>query len=306
MESLKKQFELFLSELERKDFSVKTVLSYKGDLNDFSRFIQDEINKAEIAVSEIDLKLLRSFLIWLKRKKISHRSIQRKMSTLSSFFRYLEKRGKIRKNIIKSLTLPKVKAGLPRFLNEKQMEKLLQLPFEQNLFGLRDKAILEIFYSTGIRLSELSNLSLSDIDFKGEVIKVLGKGKKERIVPIGQKALMALKQYLNSKKEWLISQAIEEKGVLFINRFGGKLSDRGIKRIVKKYLMQVSEDKKVSTHTLRHTFATHLLDNKADLMAVKELLGHKDLSTTQIYTHVTIEHLKKVYQKAHPRAEKER
>jgi len=305
MESLKKQFELFLLELEGKNFSAKTVLSYKGDLNDFSRFIKDETGKAEIAVPEIDLKLLRSFLIWLKRRKISHRSIQRKTSTLSSFFRYLEKKGKIKKNVIKSLTLPKIKVGLPRFLSENQMEKLLQLPFEQSLFGLRDKAVLEVFYSTGMRLSELCSLSLSDIDFKGEVIKVLGKGKKERIVPIGRKALASFKEYLNKKKEWLASQGIKENEVLFVNRFGGKISDRGIKRIVKKYLMQVSEDKKVSTHTLRHTFATHLLDNKADLMAVKELLGHKDLSTTQIYTHVTVEHLKRIYQKAHPRAEKE-
>ncbi|HEX9916118.1 MAG TPA: tyrosine recombinase XerC [candidate division Zixibacteria bacterium] len=306
MQDLEKQFQLFLAELDGKDYSTHTVSSYRLDLEDFSRFLESEKKDTNSPFSDIDLKLLRNYLIWLKRRRITHRSIRRKISSLSSFFKFLERKGKLKENVVKQLTLPRSKQELPRFLSEEQMRKILDSSFDETLWGKRDKAILEVFYSSGIRLSELKGLGVSDIDFRGECIRVLGKGKKERVVPIGQRAIQSLREYLDERKKWLRDKDIKEQDTVFVNKFGDRLSSRGIERLVKKHLLKISEDKKVSTHTLRHTFATHLLDHEADLMAVKELLGHKDLSTTQIYTHVTLQHLKKVYQKAHPRAEKER
>jgi integrase/recombinase XerC len=198
------------------------------------------------------------------------------------------------------LLTPKMKKRLPEVLSVAQMKKLLDKREKEDIWELRDKAILELFYSTGIRLSELASLDFSCVDFNGGTVRVLGKGKKERIVPVGRKAISALKDYL--KARGLLSEI--ETSAVFINRLKKKLSSRGIARIVKKNLAKISEEKKVSPHTLRHTFATHLLDAGADLMAVKELLGHKNLSTTQIYTHVSVERLKKVYKQAHPRAER--
>jgi integrase/recombinase XerC len=182
------------------------------------------------------------------------------------------------------------------------MEELLKLPHREDILGLRDSAILELFYSTGMRLSELSGLGLSSIDFKDEVIRVMGKGKKERIIPVGAEALSVLKSYLSQRNLYIKDLSSFDGETVFLNRSGKKLSSRSIARIVKRYAQKVSEDKKTSPHKLRHTFATHLLDEGADLLAVKELLGHSSLSTTQIYTHVTTERLKKVYKKAHPRA----
>jgi integrase/recombinase XerC len=194
-----------------------------------------------------------------------------------------------------------MKKKLPEVLSVIQMKKLLDEKGKEDVWGLRDKAILELFYSAGIRLSELASLDLSSIDFNGGTIRVFGKGRKERIVPVGRKAISALKDYLKARE--LLSRI--ETSAVFINRLKKKLSARGIARIVKKNLARISEDKNVSPHTLRHTFATHLLDAGADLLAVKELLGHKNLSTTQIYTHISVERLKKVYKKAHPRAERQ-
>ena len=180
------------------------------------------------------------------------------------------------------------------------MENLLDLPNSEKIWGLRDKAILELFYSSGLRLSELTNLKFSSVNFAKETLKVLGKGAKERIVPVGEKALEALKNYLSALREQKID--FEESVTLFFNQKKGKLSARSISRIVKKYLSFVSEGQKASPHTLRHTFASHLLEGGADLKAIQEMLGHKSLSTTQIYTHLNLGHKKRVYQKAHPRA----
>jgi integrase/recombinase XerC len=201
------------------------------------------------------------------------------------------------------LSSPRRKKSLPSFLTVSQMESLLQAPSKEKLAGMRDAAILELFYSTGMRLSELSALSLSDIDFAGQLIRVMGKGKKERIIPVGSEALVALTLYLKERKS--ISEhstGQTESQTVFLNRFGRKLSVRSIGRIVKKYARKVSEHRRASPHMLRHTFATHLLDEGASLLTIKELLGHESLSTTQIYTHVTTEGLKNAYKKAHPRA----
>ncbi len=299
MSSLSSQIKSFLVHLKKeKNFSKNTLISYETDLKELETFLEKK--KGKVNFKEIDRNILRDFVIDLNLKKKSFITIARKISSIRSFFKFLKRKNIIRKNPASYLITPKKEKRLPEVLSVEQMIKILEKPEKENVWARRDKAILELFYSTGIRLSELAGLDFASIDYTGETIRVLGKGKKERIVPVGKKAILAIKDYLFLRK--LLSD-IKTKA-LFINRQKQRLSERSIARIVKKNLSQVSEVKKKSPHIIRHTFATHLLDEGADLMAVKELLGHKNLSTTQIYTHVSVERLKKIYKQAHPRAEK--
>lgn len=309
MQKLEVQIKSFLSYLEiEKSLSPHTVTSYRNDLEDLFLYLSGKRRKTTIHASQIGRNDLRDFLIYLKQRRLDNRSIARKASAVRSFFRFLLRKGKIKSDPSSYLLTPKVKKVLPEFLTANEMEnvfdqprfKEVSLPEKRRLWLLRDLAILEVFYSTGMRLSELAQLDVSSFDFTGETVRVLGKGKKERILPVGKKALTALKDYLSKRKKLSF---LEDQAV-FINRSKKRLSARNISRVVKKYLGKISEKKKVSPHVIRHSFATHLLDEGADLLAVKELLGHKNLSTTQIYTHVTMEKLKKVYKLAHPRAEK--
>jgi integrase/recombinase XerC len=302
MKDFEKEKEGFIQYIQReKNFSENTVTSYKNDLSDFGEFLKGR-NLEGNPLDQVDRPLLRDFLVFLKRKKLKEVSIAHKVFVLRSFFKYLLRKRKISSNPASFLSSPKRKKRLPTFLTISQMESLLRLPAKESFQGLRDLAILELFYSTGMRLSELGNLNLSSIDFPGEVARVLGKGRKERIIPVGKEALGVLRNYLNSRKLAFKGNSEINGEAIFVNRLGKRLSARSIGRIVKKYAVQISEDRKTSPHTLRHTFATHLLDQGADLLAVKELLGHESLSTTQIYTHVTTDRLKKIYKRAHPRA----
>ena len=299
MKSLPHHIKDFLRYLKQeRNFTENTLSSYQNDLEAFERFLEKK--KKELSFSAADKNLLRDFLIDLKEKGLDFSSIARKISALRSFFRFLKRRDLIEYNPALFLLTPKMKKKLPEVLSVIQMKKLLDEKGKEDVWGLRDKAILELFYSSGIRLSELASLDLSSIDFNGGTIRVFGKGRKERIVPVGRKAISALKEYLKERE----SLSGLDSSTVIINRMKKKLSPRGIARIVKKNLARISEDKNVSPHTLRHTFATHLLDAGADLLAVKEMLGHKNLSSTQIYTHTTVERLKKVYKQAHPRSER--
>ena len=311
MKDFEKEIKGFIQHIQReKNFSENTIASYKNDLSDFVKFLKER-NLQKNPLNQVDRPLLRDFLVFLKRKRLKEATIAHKVFVLRSFFRYLLRKRKILSNPASFLSGPKKKKRLPTFLTLSQMESLLKLPTKESLWGIRDLAILELFYSTGMRLSELANLDLSSVDFQGEVVRVLGKGKKERIIPVGKEALLVLKNYLLKRATIRLNlRKIITKGssdmngeAIFLNRSGKRLSARSIGRIVKKYATLISEDQKTSPHTLRHTFATHLLDQGADLLAVKDLLGHESLSTTQIYTHVTTDRLKKVYKKAHPRAE---
>jgi integrase/recombinase XerC len=300
MKEIKKEIKTFLEYLQKqKNYSKHTVSSYQGDLKQFGRFLFSEMKTGQLNL--IDRLLLRNYLVFLNKKGNDFSSIKRKLSSLRSFFRFLKKTKKIKINPVISLDFPKVKKKLPEFLSIKQMQDLLESKEKETVWELRDKAVLEVLYSTGIRLSELAYLQFSSIDFNNQTIRVLGKRNKERIIPIGAKALESVKAYLEQRNS--IPQASDCK-YIFVNKNGAFLTPRSIERIVKKYASQIAPEKKVSPHTLRHTFATHLLDEGADLMAVKELLGHESLSTTQIYTHITIDKLKKVYDKAHPRSGK--
>jgi tyrosine recombinase XerC len=292
----------FLQHIHReKNFSHNTVVSYGDALSSFGEFLQKSGLGRDFP-GGISRPVFRDFLVFLKRKGVKENTIAHRVFVLRSFFKYLLKRKKTESNPGSYLVTPRRKKSLPSFLTISQTEQLLRLPTREDLTGLRDLAILELFYSTGVRLSELSELKLSSVDFNGQLIRVMGKGKKERVIPVGTEALAALRKYLEKRKLHFRETAEVDAEAVFLNPSGRKLSSRTISRIVKKHAQAVSEEKRTSPHMLRHTFATHLLDEGADLLTVKELLGHESLSTTQIYTHVTTEKLKKIYKKAHPRA----
>jgi tyrosine recombinase XerC len=275
-----------------KNASAHTITNYTVDLREFSESIKD---KPLEQVTHIDVRL---FLARLKEKNFSKSSVARKMACLRSFFKFLYREGYIKSNPALSLVTPKIEKKLPLFLDTNEVVKLLESPDPDDVIGLRDRAILETLYSSGIRVSELVGLNKDNIDFISGVLKVYGKGKKERLVPIGDKALRAIRLYLEKMK----IQDINEKKPVFLNKSKRRVSDRAVRRIVEKYIHKTSLNERISPHSLRHSFATHMLDRGADLRSVQELLGHANLSTTQIYTHVTTDRLKSIYDKVHPRA----
>ncbi len=283
--------------LERR-YSPHTIRSYETDLRQFEIFLNDHFASQRIFWHLIDKKILRYFLIRLQEQGISRRSIGRKLATLKSFFRYLLKQGIIEKNPASTVKMPKFEKKLPEYLTEEETQNLLRLPNFRTFEGLRDLAILELLYGTGMRLSELINLRVSQVDFKERLIRVIGKGNKERIIPFGGSARLILERYLAIRPQY----ADKTVDNLFVLKTGKKMYPVAVQRIVKKYLSQVSQIQKKSPHILRHTYATHLLNAGADIRVVKDLLGHENLSTTQVYTHLSIEHLKDIYNRAHPGA----
>lgn len=287
--------EKFLRYLEiEKNVSTHTTLNYKLDLYDFKKFLQDKPAEA------VDYLTLRKYLVYLKEHNLTNRTISRRISCLRSFYRFLFREGLIKSNPVLMLSTPKQDKMLPIFLTEDEVTKLIETPAEDTVQGLRDRAILETLYSAGLRVSELVSLNIDDIDFISSTVKVMGKGKKERMLPIGDRAISAINKYLSQRNNQ--KKAKKETKILFLNKNNKRISDRGIRKIIDKHISTASLKSGISPHTLRHSFATHLLDRGADLRSVQELLGHANLSTTQIYTHLTTDKLKKIYQKAHPRA----
>jgi integrase/recombinase XerC len=240
---------------------------------------------------------LRAYLVHLTERHYDRATIHLRMSALRSLFRWLVRSERVKQNPAVGLTLPKKHRKLPKFLTVQQIEALLNAPDSP-----RDKAILETLYSAGLRIHELTGLNDDDLDVLGEVVRVRGKGKKERLAPLGGPAAEALQRYLQLRGSGFEPRPGTTGRPLFRNRFGGRMTPRSVQRMLKKYLLAVGLDPSLTPHKLRHSFATHMLDAGADLRAVQELLGHANLSTTQIYTHITPERLKKVYEKAHPRA----
>ncbi|HLF18098.1 MAG TPA: tyrosine recombinase XerC [Candidatus Omnitrophota bacterium] len=279
----------FISYLEiERNYSPHTVLNYKLDLTEFFTFL------GPLALEKVEYLHLRRFLGSLRERNLKPRSMARKLSSMRSFFRFLNKEGYLKDNPAVLLMSPKLDKTLPKFLTEGEMTALIEAPKTDTDFGRRDRAILETLYSTGIRVSELVGLDVDDVDLIGQIAKVRGKGKKERLVPMGGKAADAIRSYLDKRKG--------SARAVFLNKNGTRLTSRGVFNITDKYIKQVSATKNISPHVLRHSFATHMLDRGADLRSVQELLGHVSLSTTQIYTHVSTERLRKVYDAAHPRA----
>ena len=268
-------------------FSDYTIKSYSTDLKEFYEFSKKDT---------VNIELVRKYLRYLYEKNYSNRSISRKVSSLKSYFKYLEGEGIIKDNFMRLISNPKLEKTLPNYLNYQDLEKLLNFPDRNNKYGLRDALILEMLYSSGVRVSELANMKLKDIDFKDKKILVLGKGNKERYVYYGSKCDSLLKKYLDMDHM--------DSPYLFIGKRKDRLNEREIRLIVTESAKKAGINIHVTPHTLRHTYATHMLNEGADLKSVGDLLGHESLSTTQIYTHISNERLRQVYLKSHPRAHK--
>ncbi len=333
--------EQFLHYLKfEKRFSEHTAKCYGADLAQFTEFLmngsnagapsttnrswesgspseaaplgQPEANMATAIATqteqEIDQRLLgldvdqaRAYLAYLNEKGYSKATIARKLATLRSFYKFLVKTNRCSSNPLTPIRTPKQEKKLPRFLEYEEVKRLLETPPTDSWLGARDRAILETLYSTGIRVSELVALNMDDIDFLSEVIHIRGKGKKERITPISSSALQAIQHYMEFRNKRAENNSHFDSRVLFANKHGQRLSTRSVRRKMDKYLKMAGLDPAISPHTLRHSFATHMLNNGADLRSVQELLGHQSLSTTQVYTHLTTRKLKEVYEEAHPR-----
>ncbi len=290
-----------------KGYSDHTCRAYRKDLNDFFSFAAEFHRRGKssqkrpvaVDVAQIDGIMIRGYLGFLHRKN-KKTTVARKLSAIRSFFKFLEKRGRVVENPAEHVMTPKQDKSIPAYLSVDEMFRLLDSIQTDTVLDLRNRAIFETLYSSGIRVSELTQMNLSDVDFKATVIRVLGKGNQQRMLPVGQKALSAIKAY-RDRLQMKFGLKAATNGPLFLNRFNKRLTSRSIARILKQLVTAVGLLTPVSPHALRHSFATHMLDAGADLRAVQELLGHKSLSTTQKYTHVSIDHLMETYDKAHPR-----
>ena len=322
----------FLSYLNyEKRFSAHTAKCYGADLFQFGEFLvqrsEDEAQhhdhdpvslmspdsgaatalatKTAVSLDQVllvaDVNTVRTYMAFLNEKQYSKATVARKLATLRSFYKFLVKRNQVTSNPVTAIRTPKQDKKLPKFLEYEEVKRLLETPPANNWLGARDRAILETLYSTGIRVSELVALNMDDIDFLGEVLHIRGKGKKERITPIGSSALQVIQHYMEFRNKRAQNNNNFDNKVLFVNKHGRRLSTRSVRRKMDKYLKMAGLDPSISPHTLRHSFATHMLNNGADLRSVQELLGHQSLSTTQIYTHLTTKKLKDVYENAHPR-----
>jgi integrase/recombinase XerC len=290
-----------------RQLSPATVRAYSDDLGEFVAFLGHYYGDPEWSWQGVDRLAIRSFMgDCMTRRALSKRSVARKLSAVRSFFRFLHVEEIVDANPARSLRSPKKERTLPGFLTREQMQAVFTAAEGRALDGgflpLRNLAIVELFYSAGLRVSELQGLNLADADLVSERVRVLGKGRKERIVPVGRMAVAALRRYYPRREEVLMNVERGDRRAIFITQTGRRISVRQVQKVIETFLKQVAEGAGLSTHSLRHTFATHLLDAGADLLAVKEMLGHASLSTTQIYTHTSKERLQRVYRQAHPRA----
>jgi len=295
MERLAQQIRTFCAYLEaERNVSPHTLSAYRFDLEQLTAFVVSE-KGAEATAGDVDHLLLRRYLALLG-KSAKKSSIGRKLAAIRSFFRYLLRRGVLTKNPAELIATPKKENRLPFHLDIDQATTLMETPAHDEKYALRDRAILETLYSCGLRVSELTGLNIGDLDLAGGVVRVLGKGNKQRIVPVGSKAIQAVREYLQERR------ALAGEGPLFLNSRGDRINRRSVTRIVDAHVLSIAAFRNISPHVLRHTFATHMLEGGADLRAIQELLGHASLSTTQKYTHVGIDRLMEVYDKAHPKA----
>ncbi len=288
-------FSTYLS--DERNLSPHTRAAYLRDLSEFKNFLERHGGFGKESLAKLDSILLRRYLAEL-HKRNQRTSIARKLSTLRTFFRYLVREGHLSSNPTEGLSTPKLNQYLPKTLSVDEATALMERGYGNSLLDLRDRAIAELFYSSGLRVSELTGLDVGSLDLRENLVRVLGKGRKERIVPVGRKANEALHSYLEERG------VPEEEEPLFLNARGGRLTPRSVQRNLKTRLIKARIIKDISPHALRHSFATHLLDGGADLRAIQELLGHASLSTTQKYTQVSVDQLMNVYDKAHPRSKK--
>jgi integrase/recombinase XerC len=306
---MKAAFEDFLEHLRlNENASLHTVRAYESDLSQFLEFLAGRLERrrADLTPSDFDHLSIREFLGELHKRGNSRASAARKLAAIRTFGRYLRREGVLEGDPAALVGTPKREQRLPAHLGEAEMAKLLEIPDTSHPLGRRDRAILELFYASGLRLSELVGLDLDDVNVNGRMVRVLGKGRKERLVPFNRSTEAALRAWLKDQDGWDIPPA-RTRGrrpsqPLFLNYQGGRLSTRSVDRLVRKYVAACSTRFGISPHALRHSFATHLLERGADLRAIQELLGHARLSTTQRYTHVNAAQLLEAYKKAHPKA----
>ncbi len=296
---MKKMIESFLSYLDyQKNYSNHTIINYENDINDFLLFV----NNQNIELKKVTYSDIRFYLMELYNKNYSRNTVSRKLSSLRSFYKYLLKEEQIKENPFSLVSSPKKEQHLPKFLYYEELEKLFSTPNINNVLGQRNLLILEMLYATGMRVSELVNIKIKDIDFFNKTIRIIGKGNKERIVVYGIYCEDILEKYINDARNKLLNN--NNINTLLLNNRGKSLTDRGVRLIINNLMKQSCINTHLTPHTLRHTFATHMLNEGADLLTVQELLGHANLSTTQVYTHVTNERLREVYLHSHPRARK--
>ena len=292
---------------KERDVSPNTVKAYERDLRALVSFLASYYGTEEWTWEGVDRLAMRGFLAYLARRGVGKRTMARTLSGVRSFYRWMHRNERVEANPARAVGAPKLDKYLPGYLDRPQIDLLFQMAEARAMEGrftdVRNLAILELFYSTGMRLSELQGLSRGDVDLVSQQVKVRGKGRKERIIPIGDHASLALRNYEAKRDELLrMLGPGSDRTAFFLARTGKRIGARMVQKVVSAFLEQIDEDAGLSAHSLRHTFATHLLDNGADLRAVQELLGHASISTTQIYTHTSVERLKQVYQKSHPRA----
>lgn len=297
MERMKKELNRFLNYLKyEKNASSLTIKSYKTDLNQLAEYLEEK----EASLREIDNVLLRGFLARLHERKNRRSTVARKLAAIRSFLQFCVDKKWLEDNPAKVVSTPKQERPIPSFLSEEEMADFLELPRSNKVLDLREKAVLELLYATGIRVSELVGINLEDISFEEWLIRVKGKGKKERILPFGRKAEESLRDYLRGRPT--INKGRVDEKALFLNYRGKRLTSRSVERIIDKYIRLSALKRKISPHSLRHSFASHLLSRGADLRVIQELLGHESLATTQKYTHLDLAQLLKVYRKSHPRS----
>lgn len=281
--------------------SPHTIQAYRRDIEHFLHYAKGD---RHTSLSDLDQLFLRKYLASLEARQLSRTSIARKLSAIRSFFSFLEREGRLERNAAVLISRPKKESRLPRVLTREEVERLLEAPSEETPLGLRDRALLETLYATGLRATELVGMDLKDIDFGRAEARVLGKGAKTRLVFLNRPALSAIERYLARGRPRMVAQRKDggDLDALFLGRRGGRLPVRSLERLMDGYVRRAGIARGATPHTLRHSFATHLLEAGADLRSIQELLGHVDLSTTQVYTHLDKERLRGIYRKTHPRA----
>ncbi|WP_453996969.1 tyrosine recombinase XerC [Bacillus nitroreducens] len=300
MENVNKSLQLFKDYLQiEKNYSQYTIVHYEQSVDHFFQFLKRE---SISDLSDVTYSDVRLYLTELYKKQYARRTVAKKISTLRSFFHFLQRENRINQNPFTFVSLPKREQKLPHFLYEEELEKLFRVSDLSTSLGQRDQALLELLYATGIRVSECCKLTLQDLDFSLGTVFVRGKGNKQRYVPFGSYAEQALTNYISHGRKELLEKASVHTNHLFLNFRGGPLTARGVRVILNNMIKKTSSTIHISPHILRHTFATHLLNEGADMRSVQELLGHENLSSTQVYTHVTKDHLRNIYLSSHPRA----
>ncbi|HHE39126.1 MAG TPA: tyrosine recombinase [Candidatus Cloacimonetes bacterium] len=305
---MKTQITQYIRTQISRGLSEHTIKAYESDLFQLEEFLTKYFENEEVKIEQVSRLFLRDFMRHLSMNNRSNRTLARKATTIKNFFQFCERNRIIEKNPADNLKIPKFEKHLPKHFTEIEIDALLNIPDLTSKFGIRNKAILELIYSSGMRISEIANCTLQQIDLNEKIIRVIGKGNKERIVPIGKKAIKAIKNYLQIRSQFHPSgncrRELKRISNIFLSKSGKPLSSDELREILDRYIILVAKTKGYSPHSIRHSFATHLLSHGADLRAVQEMLGHSNLSTTEIYTHLSLKDLKKVYEQAHPRSKK--